>query len=48
VQRSTAFSDRVIRWLAQHLNMEPEHLRVLLWGLCLVLALCSLFIINNG
>lgn len=43
----TAASDRAVRWLAQRLNMQPEHLRVLLWGLCLVLAVCLLIVVNR-
>jgi hypothetical protein len=42
----TAASDRGICWLAQRLGMEPEHLRALLWGLSLVLAVCYLVIVN--
>ena len=42
----TAASDRAIRWLAQRLNMQPEHLRALLWGLSVVLAVCLLLISN--
>jgi hypothetical protein len=41
-----AAGDRAIRWLAEHLNMAPEHLRALLWGLCLVLAACLLFVVH--
>ena len=37
----TAASDRAVRWLAHKLNMQPEHLRALLWGLCVVLALLA-------
>jgi hypothetical protein len=43
----TAASDRAIRWLAQKLGMQAEHLRALLWGLCLVLAICLLVIVNS-
>jgi hypothetical protein len=39
-----AVLDRGIRWLAQQLGMEPENLRALLWGLCVVLALCLLLL----
>jgi hypothetical protein len=41
-----AASDRALQWLAQYLNMEPAHLRGLLWGLCLALAMCLLLIDN--
>jgi hypothetical protein len=33
-----AAGDRALQWLAQYLNMEPTHLRGMLWGLCLLLA----------
>lgn len=42
-----AAGDRAIRWLAQKLGIQPEHLRALLWGLCLVVAGCLLFVSNN-
>jgi hypothetical protein len=38
----TAASDRALQWLAQHLNIEPAHLRLLLWLFCVVLAVCWL------
>jgi hypothetical protein len=43
----TAASDRALQWLAQHLNMEPAHLRLLLWLFCVVLAVCLLVIVNS-
>jgi hypothetical protein len=42
----TALSDRGIRWLVQQLSMEPEHLRALLWGLCLLMSIYLILIIR--
>jgi hypothetical protein len=37
-----AAGDRVIRWAADKLGMEPEHLRFLLWLVCLALVVAAL------
>jgi hypothetical protein len=36
-----AAGDRAIRWAADKLSMEPEHLRCLLWLVCLALAIAA-------
>jgi hypothetical protein len=41
-----AAGDRAIRWLAQKLNMVPEYLRMLLWGLCVVLTVCAWLLLS--
>jgi hypothetical protein len=33
---STAKTDQTIRWASNKLGMEPEHLRFLLWLMCLI------------
>jgi hypothetical protein len=42
-----AAGDRAIRWLATKLGMKPEHLRLILWLLCLALGVCLLVIVNS-
>jgi hypothetical protein len=37
-----AAGDRAIRWAADKLGMEPEHLRCILWVVCLALAIAAL------
>jgi hypothetical protein len=41
---STAKTDRAIRWASNKLGMEPEHLRCILWVICLALAITTLLI----
>jgi hypothetical protein len=36
-----AAGDRAIRWAADKLSMKPEHLRLILWLVCLVLAIVA-------
>jgi hypothetical protein len=38
----TALTDRAIRWLATKLSWPPERLRVVLWVVCLALAIAAL------
>lgn len=42
----TALSDRALQGLAQKLGMKPEHLRLLLWGLCVVLAVAAFLLFH--
>jgi hypothetical protein len=39
-----AIGDRAIRWGADKLGMEPEHLRCIIWIACLALAIAALLI----
>jgi hypothetical protein len=41
----TALTDRAIRWAADKLSMEPEHLRCILWVVCLVIAATGYWIL---
>jgi hypothetical protein len=37
-----AAGDRAIRWAANKLGMEPEHLRCIIWVVCLALVIAAL------